>query len=135
MTVLLDTHVLLWAAGFPDRLSRGTRDLIDDDETELLYSAASIWEVAIKSGLGRADFDVDPPILRRGLLENDYTELPVTGAHAAAVDLLPPIHADPFDRILIAQARIEGVILLTADRIVGRYPGSIRVIRGRAGAS
>ena len=135
MTVLLDTHVLLWAAGFPDRLSRGTRDLIDDDETEMLYSAASIWEVAIKSGLGRADFDVDPGILRRGLLENGYTELPVTGAHAAAVDLLPPIHADPFDRILVAQARIEGVILLTADRIVGRYPGSIRVIRRRPGVS
>lgn len=135
MTVLLDTHVLLWAAGFPDRLSRGTRELIDDDETELLYSAASIWEVAIKSGLGRADFDVDPRILRRGLLENDYTELPVTGAHAAAVDLLPPIHADLFDRILIAQARIEGAVLLTADRIVGRYRGSIRVIRGRAGVS
>ena len=135
MTVLLDTHVLLWAAGFPDRLSRGTRDLIDDDETELLYSAASIWEVAIKSGLGRADFDVDAGILRRGLLENDYTELPVTGAHAAAVDLLPPIHADPFDRILVAQARIEGVVLLTADRILGRYPGSIRVIRGRPGVS
>ena len=135
MTVLLDTHVLLWAAGFPDRLSRGTRDLIDDDETEMLYSAASIWEVAIKSGLGRADFDVDLGILRRGLLENGYTELPVTGAHAAAVDLLPPIHADPFDRILVAQARIEGVILLTADRIVGRYPGSIRVIRRRPGVS
>ena len=129
MTALLDTHVLLWAAGFPDRLSPGTRDLIEDEETELLYSAASIWEVAIKSGLGRRDFDVDPRILRRGLLENGYRELPVTGAHAAAVDLLPPIHADPFDRILIAQAGMEGVILLTADRTVGRYPGPIRVMR------
>lgn len=135
MTVLLDTHVLLWAAGFPDRLPRGTRDLIEDEETELLYSAASIWEVAIKSGLGRPDFDVDPRILRRGLLENGYAELPVSGAHAAAVDLLPPIHADPFDRLLVAQARIEGVILLTADRAVGRYPGPIRVIRGRPRAS
>lgn len=135
MTVLLDTHVLLWAAGFPDRLPRGTRDLIEDDETELLYSAASIWEVAIKSGLGRRDFDVDPRLLRRGLLENGYTELPVTGAHAAAVDLLPLIHTDPFDRLLVAQARIEGVLLLTADRTVGRYPGSIRVIRGRPRAS
>lgn len=134
MTVLLDTHVLLWAAGFPDRLSRGARELIENEETELLYSAASVWEVAIKSGLGRRDFDVDPRILRRGLLENGYRELAVTGAHAAAVDLLPPIHQDPFDRILIAQARIEGVILLTADRTVGRYPGSIRVIRGRPSA-
>lgn len=135
MTVLLDTHVLLWAAGFPDRLSRGARELIEDEETELLYSAASVWEVAIKSGLGRRDFDVDPRILRRGLLENGYRELAVTGTHVAAVDLLPPIHQDPFDRILIAQSRIEGVILLTADRTVGRYPGSIRVIRGRPGAS
>ncbi len=135
MTVLLDTHVLLWAAGFPDRLPQGTRDLIEDDETELLYSAASVWEVAVKSGLGRRDFDVDPRVLRRGLLENGYTELPVTGAHAAAVDLLPPIHADPFDRLLIAQARAEGVILLTADRVVGRYSGPIRVIRARRGSS
>ena len=134
MTVLLDTHVLLLAAGFPNRLSQGTRDLIEDEETELLYSAASVWEVAIKNGLGRRDFDVDPRILRRGLLENGYGELPVTGAHAAAVDLLPPIHADPFDRILIAQAGMEGVILLTADRTVGRYPGPIRVIGGRPGA-
>ena len=131
MTLLLDTHVLLWAAGFPERLPRATRDLIEDDETELLYSAASIWEVAIKSGLGRADFDVDPRILRRGLLEHGYTELAVTGAHAAAVDLLPPIHADPFDRLLVAQARAEGVVLVTADRTVGRYPGSIQVIKGR----
>lgn len=135
MTVLLDTHVLLWAAGFPERLPRGARDLIEDDGTVLLYSAASIWEVAIKSGLGRPDFDVDPRILRRGLLENGYTELPVTGAHASAVDLLPPIHADPFDRILVAQARIEGVILLTADRTVGRYPGPIRVTGGRPASS
>lgn len=131
MTVLLDTHVLLWAAGFPDRLSRGTRNLIEDAETELLYSAASVWEVAIKNSLGRRDFDVDPRILRRGLLETGYRELPVTGAHAAGVDLLPPIHADPFDRILIAQAHIEEITLLTADRTVGRYPGPIRVIRRR----
>lgn len=131
MTVLLDTHILLWAAGFPDRLPPATRDLIEDERTKLLYSAASIWEVAIKSGLGRRDFDVDPRVLRRGLLENGYTELPITGAHAAAVDLLPPVHADPFDRLLIAQARIEGVTLLTADRVVGRYAGSIRVIRER----
>ena len=112
-------------------MPRGTRDLIEDAETELLYSAASIWEVAIKSGLGRSDVDVDPRILRRGLLENGYTERSVTGAHAAAVDLLPPIHVYPFDRMLIARARIEGVILLTADRVVGRYPGPFRVIRQR----
>ncbi|MDE0371083.1 MAG: type II toxin-antitoxin system VapC family toxin, partial [Rhodospirillales bacterium] len=89
---------------------------------------ASLWEVAIKSGLGREDFRVDPRLLRRGLLENGYDELPVSGAHATAVDLLPPIHRDPFDRILVAQAQIEGITLLTTDEIVARYPGPIRVL-------
>ena len=95
---------------------------------ELVYSAASIWEVAIKSGLGRADFTVDPRLLRRGLLENGYTEMPVTGSHAAAVDRLPPIHRDPFDRILVAQALVEGQTLLTADEVVARYRGPVRLI-------
>ena len=89
---------------------------------------ASLWEVAIKSGLGRADFSVDPSLLRRGLLENGYTELTVTGAHAVAVHGLPPIHKDPFDRLLAAQALIEGVTLVTMDEAVGRYPGPIRVL-------
>ncbi len=101
---------------------------MDDPRTELVFSAASLWEIAIKSGLGRTDFQVDARLLRRSLLENDYTELPVTGAHAAMVDLLPAIHKDPFDRILVAQAQVEGLALLTADKQVGRYPGPIRVI-------
>ena len=96
--------------------------------TELVFSAASLWEIAIKNGLGRASFSVDPRLLRRSLSENDYRELPITGAHATAVDLLPPIHKDPFDRILIAQARIEGLTLLTADNTVARYPGPIQAI-------
>ena len=128
MSLLLDTHVLLWAAGVPDRLPAAARTLIENPATELVYSAASLWEVAIKNGLGRADFSVDPRLLRRGLLENGYTELAVTGAHAVAVDALPPIHKDPFDRLLVAQAQIEGVTLVTADEVVGRYPGPIRVL-------
>ncbi len=128
MFTLLDTHVLLWAAGFPGRLPDEGRSLLEQQETQLVFSAASIWEVAIKSGMGRADFDVDPHLLRRGLLEHGYTELAVTGAHAVAVALLPPLHKDPFDRILIAQAQVEGVTLLTADKIVGRYPGPIQVL-------
>ena len=128
MTLLLDTHVLLWAAGASPRLSEDARALLEDPGTELVFSAASIWEVAIKNGLGREEFGVDPRLLRRGLLENGYVELPVTGAHAAAVDLLPPIHTDPFDRILIAQAQIEGITLLTADEVVTRYPGPIRAL-------
>ena len=128
MNLLLDTHVLLWAAGVPERLPGAARTLIEDRDTKLFFSAASLWEVAIKSGLGRADFRVDPRVLRRGLLENDYAELPVAGAHAVVVDLLPPIHKDPFDRLLVAQARVEGFTLLTADQMVARYPGPIRAV-------
>jgi len=126
--ILLDTHLLLWAAGMPERLPAPARSLLERAETEPVVSAASLWEITIKSGLGRTDFSVDPRLLRRGLLENGYSELDVTGAHATAVDLLPPIHKDPFDRILVAQARIEGLTLLTTDEIVARYPGPIRAL-------
>ena len=128
MSFLLDTHVLLWAAGLPDRLPDIARRLLEDPGSEPVFSAASLWEVAIKNGLGRPDFRVDPRLLRRGLLETGYTELPVTGRHAAAVDLLPPIHKDPFDRLLVTQAQIEGLTLLTVDPVVGRYPGPIRLL-------
>ena len=128
MSFLLDTHVLLWAAGAPERLPTDTRQLLEDPATELIFSAASLWEVAIKNSLARSDFNVDVRLLRRKLLENDYTELAVTGAHAVAVDSLPPIHKDPFDRILVAQAQVEMVTLLTVDEIVERYPGPVRVI-------
>ena len=128
MKILLDTHLLLWAAGMPERLPAPARTLLEHAETEPMVSVASLWEVTIKSGLGRADFSVDPRLLRRGLLENGYSELDVTGAHATAVDLLPPIHKDPFDRILVAQAQIEGLTLLTTDAVVARYPGPIRAV-------
>ena len=128
MNLLLDTHVLLWAAGVPDRLPDEGRTLLERSETRPVFSVASIWEIAIKSGMGRPDFRVNPHLLRRGLLENGYTELVVTGAHAVAVALLPPLHKDPFDRILIAQAQVEGVTLVTVDEMMGRYPGPIRVL-------
>ena len=128
MNLLLDTHVLLWAAGAPERLPVDVRASLGDKEATPYYSAASLWEVAIKNRLGRADFNIDPRVLRRGLFDNDYRELPVTGAHAVAVDLLPPIHKDPFDRLLIAQAQVEGLTLVTADRMVARYPGPIRAL-------
>ena len=95
MKFLLDTHLLLWAAGEPEKLPDQARAIIEDENVELWFSAGSIWEIAIKHGLGRADFRVDPRLLRRGLLENAYVELPVSGAHAAAIDLLPPLHKDP----------------------------------------
>jgi PIN domain nuclease of toxin-antitoxin system len=129
MKLLLDTHLLLWAAGQPNRLSAPTRKLIDNPANELLLSAASIWEVAIKRGLGRSDFQADPRLLRRGLLDNGYSELPILSEHVVAIEALPPIHKDPFDRLLVAQATVEGITLLTADSVVARYPGPIRMAR------
>ena len=128
MKLLLDTHLLLWAAGEPKRLSKRARSLIDDPDNELLFSAASLWEVAIKRGLGREDFKVDARLLRRGLLDNGYSELPIMSDHVVATESLPPIHKDPFDRVLVAQATVEGVTLLTIDSLVSQYPGPIRTV-------
>ena len=128
MKLLLDTHLLLWAAGEPGRLSEEARDLINNRENELLFRAASIWEVVIKRGLGREDFKVDPRLLRRGLLDNGYGELPIMSYHVVAIDSLPPIHKDPFDRDLVAQATVEGITLVTTDSLLAQYPGPIRTV-------
>jgi len=126
MKLLLDTHLLLWAAGEPKRLPKDIRTLLEDRDNELLFSAASLWEVAIKSGLGRKDFRVEARLLRRGLLDNGYSELPILSDHVVAIESLPPIHKDPFDRVLVAQATVEGITLLTNDPVVAQYPGPIR---------
>jgi PIN domain nuclease of toxin-antitoxin system len=126
MKFLLDTHLLLWTAGDPKRLSAKARKLINEPASELFFSAASLWEIAIKRGLGRDDFKVDARLLRRGLLDNGYSELPIVSEHAVAIDSLPPIHKDPFDRMLIAQAMVEGITLLTSDAVVAQYPGAVR---------
>ncbi len=128
MSLLLDTHLLLWTAGDPGRLSSEAQDLLGNPNTELMFSTASIWEVVIKSALGRDDFRVDPRQLRDGLIQNDYRELAIRSEHALAVGSLPPIHKDPFDRILIAQAQVENVTLLTMDDKVAGYPGPIRAV-------
>lgn len=126
MKLLLDTHLLLWAAAGSPRLSAAAHEWIDAAENELHFSAASLWEIAIKQGLGREDFQVDVRVLRRGLLDNGYRELPVGSDHAVAVTGLPAIHKDPFDRLLVAQATVEGMTLLTADERVAAYPGPVR---------
>ncbi|MBL0320079.1 MAG: type II toxin-antitoxin system VapC family toxin [Alphaproteobacteria bacterium] len=128
MKLLLDTHLLLWASGTPDRLSAEARALIESPQNELFFSAASLWEIAIKRGLGRDDFQVDTRLLRRGLLDNGYSELPIASEHAVAVESLPPLHKDPFDRILVCQAMIEGITLLTSDPLVAAYPGPVRKV-------
>jgi len=126
MHLLLDTHLLLWAAATPERLSKEAVALIENPDNTLVFSAASLWEIMIKHGLGRTDFRADPGLLRRGLVENGYQELPITSAHAIAVGHLPPIHKDPFDRMLVAQAVSDGMLLLTGDDQVAAYPGPIQ---------
>lgn len=126
MKLLLDSHLLLWAAGAPDSLPAAARGLLEDPDNELMFSAASLWEIATKRALGRDDFQVDARVLRRGLLDNGYGELAITSEHAVAIDALPAIHRDPFDRILVAQALVEGVTLVTSDETIAQYPGPIR---------
>ena len=128
MKLLLDTHLLLWAADSLERVPVGARALMADLENELLFSVVSIWEVAIKSGLNRPDFQVDARLLRRGLIDNGYVELPISGEHAVEVDALPLIHRDPFDRLLIAQATVEGFVLLTNDVTLKRYRGPVQLV-------
>jgi len=126
--LLLDTQILLWAAGQPERLTPAARKLLDNPRHELLFSAASLWEIAIKKTLGRKDFHVEPRVLRRGLLDNGYAELPVTSQHAVNIDALPPLHKNPFDRLLLAQAFSEGVTLVTSDAQLARYHGPVRKV-------
>ncbi|HYU11410.1 MAG TPA: type II toxin-antitoxin system VapC family toxin [Stellaceae bacterium] len=126
MRLLLDTHLLLWAAGPLARLSSPARRLIEDPDNELVVSTASLWGIAIKSARRHPNFRVDARQLQRRLLNNGYRELAVTGEHAVAVADLPPLHKDPFDRILIAQSTVEGITLLTSDPRVAQYPAPVR---------
>ena len=128
MTLLLDTQILLWAASDSDRLPKEARSLLEDPTTKPMFSTASIWEVVIKSALGRRDFRVDPRRLREKLIKNGYGEVSIESEHALEVGSLPAIHKDPFDRLLIAQAQVEKMTLLTADDQLKQYPGPIRSV-------
>ncbi len=127
MRLLLDTHILLWTIAESRKLSAAARALIGEPDNELTFSAVNLWEVAIKTGRGRDDFRIDVSSLRRQLFDHGYAELAMSGAHAAGLMSLPPIHKDPFDRMLVAQAMIEGLTLVTADPVVAKYPGDIRL--------
>ena len=102
--------------------------LVTDANNILCFSPASIWEIGIKKCLGWSDFRVNPEVLRRGLLDNQYQELCTTSFHALAVNDLPPIHRDPFDRILLAQVKSEGISFLTSDSVIAEYPGPIIIV-------
>ena len=128
MKLLLDTHILLWTVGQPEKLSESARTILTEPANSLFFSAASIWEIVIKLGLGRADFKVDPYRLRKMLVVHGYTELAVTAEHALKVDSLLPLHKDPFDRLLLAQARIEGMLLITGDASIAQYKESVLTV-------
>jgi PIN domain nuclease of toxin-antitoxin system len=122
MKLLIDTHLLIWAAGASKQLPLLARELMADRSNMLYFSAVSIWEVAIKQNLQRADFLVDARSLRRHLLDNGYLELCISSEHSAGVASLPNIdHKDPFDRLLVSQAICEGLPLLTNDEQLPRY--------------
>jgi PIN domain nuclease of toxin-antitoxin system len=125
--LLLDTHILIRASA--GTLPGEAVSFIAGPGNTLLFSPASIWEIVIKKGLGRADFTIDPFALYRGLLERGYIELAITSRHVLTVGELPPLHKDPFDRLLVAQARAEDITLLTADAIVAQYEGAIIHLR------
>jgi PIN domain nuclease of toxin-antitoxin system len=128
MRFLLDTHLVLWSLSEPERLSRQASLLLQSRQNDFVFSVVSLWEIGIKRGLKKKGFQHDPRVLRRTMLDDGYEELPVLGQHTVEVDILPPIHKDPFDRILIAQAMVEGITLLTADETIARYPGPIHKV-------
>lgn len=125
MNVLFDTQLVLWIVLNSPSLPARARTLLTAPETSPWISAASLWEVAIKTALRRPGFEFDPRIMRRQLLGEGWSELIVNGDHAAEAAGLPLIHKDPFDRMLIAQASHEGFTLVTADVIIARYAGRI----------
>lgn len=128
MRLLVDTHLLLWAAARSRRLPKEARRLLESSRNEIHYSAASLWEIAIKLGLRRADFQVDLRRLLSALSEMGFLELPVTGAHTERLAALPPVHKDPFDRMLLAQSLCEPLILLTNDDALAGYGEVVKVV-------
>jgi PIN domain nuclease of toxin-antitoxin system len=125
MIYLIDTHILIWLSMKTSRLDAATREILENPGNEVYFSAISIFEIAIKQQLARSDFLVEATGVRRAMLRERFMELTVDGLHAAFVATLPPIHKDPFDRLLVAQANVEGITLITADEQIARYPGPI----------
>lgn len=122
MKILLDTHIAIWALVEPERISAAGQALISEEANTILVSSASVWEIAIKFGLGRKGA---PPFSGRDAVryfnQAGYRLLPITDAHAAAIEDLPPTHGDPFDRMLLSQARCESAYLLTHDQRLAAF--------------
>lgn len=128
MVLLLDTHVLLWTLDAPERLPQDIVEQIESSETTVYFSAASIWEIAIKTALGKIDFDYSPEDIAQAAKDTGFVELPVRAAHASKVAHLPLHHRDPFDRLLIAQVLLLPAQLITADAALPPYSELVRLI-------
>jgi PIN domain nuclease of toxin-antitoxin system len=128
MTYLLDTHLLVWAMTHVSRVPDLARALLEGAEYSPRYSVISIWEVAIKQSLRRSDFTVEPQALRHALDNSGFRDLPMSVEHAVTVVRLPKIHKDPFDRMLVAQALVEGMTLLTVDAVLAKYPCQVQLV-------
>jgi PIN domain nuclease of toxin-antitoxin system len=128
VNLLLDTHIVLWASAARSRLPVGASKLLEKGEHTLWVSAVTFWEVAIKRSLNKPDFRIDVAPLRAGLLRNGHLELAIDGTHALELAKLPMYHTDPFDRLLVAQAKAEGMILLTSDRELSVYGDNIQFV-------
>jgi PIN domain nuclease of toxin-antitoxin system len=126
--LIVDTHVLLWAAAEPARLPAGVRARLEAPDHTVLFSAASIWEIAIKVQIGRLPPEAAPDAVAAAAVRMGFAEIPVNSGHAAAVTRLPLHHRDPFDRLLIAQALLEPATLLTADRALTQYSELVELI-------
>ncbi|UVO54882.1 type II toxin-antitoxin system VapC family toxin [Sphingomonas sp. SUN039] len=128
MSLLLDTHILLWVGESPEKLPSDIADMIENGDDDVAFSTVNIWEIAIKYALGRPDFRTDPALVLRRFREAGYRELAVTSEHAMRVGTLARLHNDPFDRLLVAQAMVEGMTLLTADAALAAYPAMVRIV-------
>lgn len=126
MKYLLDTNVWLWSLFEPERMSRNARQLFADFSQEVFLSAATSWEVTIKARTGKLSLPEQPATyIPRRMADQGLRPLPISHPHALAVFVLPDYHRDPFDRLLVAQAKLEGLVLVTADRVIGKYPVEI----------
>ena len=128
MRLLVDTHLLLWAAAKSRRLPKEARRMLEDPANEIRFSAASLWEIVIKAALRKPDFKVDVALLRPALAEMGFVELPISGVHAERLGSLPPIHKDPFDRMLVAQSLAEPLVLVTNDGVLAGYGEGVKVV-------
>jgi PIN domain nuclease of toxin-antitoxin system len=128
MRLLVDTHLLLWAAAKSRRLPKEARRLLEDPGNEVFFSAASLWEIVIKASLRKPDFKIDLALLRPALATMGFAELPISGAHAERLASLPPIQKDPFDRMLVAQSLAEPLVLLTNDGVLAGHGEVVKLV-------